>query len=106
MENVQPLTGAHEFLVGLHQPEFDPVTVGVYHSDCLQSPVFLTRWKLSEKEREMVAAGHDLYLAVVQGDCRFHPTLLTVGPPEWSDNEDPKPVTPREINPEREGEGG
>ena len=68
-----------------------PVVEGLQEYEiegALRSPegIVLTRWALTEEERNAVAAGEDIYLRVATGNQPFHPVKLEVGLPEGKEN--------------------
>lgn len=96
MKTVQPMTGAHEVTVAANQPEYDPLVCALYWDEDMKTPVVLSRWKPSDEERERIAAGEDLYLAVLTFGEPLQPLCLQVGPEGWNRG-DGDPILPDEI---------
>jgi hypothetical protein len=82
MHMVAPRTGADEITIAEDQLEYKPLVVAVYQTP-QGVPVLLTRWRLTEEERQLVAAGEDLYLSVLTFGQPLQPIGLQVGPEGW-----------------------
>lgn len=76
---VAPRTGAPELTLAEEQEEYLPLTVACYETD-RGSPALLSRWRLSDEDRERIAAGEDVYLLVVTGGAPMQPVAVQVGP--------------------------
>ena len=83
MRMVAPRTGAPEVTLAEDQPEYCPLVAAVY-VDAQGVEHLLTRWRLSEKERDQVAAGEDIYLACMTFGRPLQPLMMQVGPEGWS----------------------
>lgn len=83
MKTVQPMTGAQEITLAVDQPEYESLICAVYHDTDFDCPMLLSRWKPSDEERERIAAGEDLYLAVLTCGDPMQPVMLTVGDKQW-----------------------
>jgi hypothetical protein len=78
MQSVELQTGVKEITLAVDQPEFDPLIVGVYFNTELGAYVRVSRWKLSDEDREKAARGEDVWLGVV-GNGHYPPTMIQVG---------------------------
>jgi hypothetical protein len=78
MQSVELQTGVKEITLVVDQPEYDPLVVGIYFNIELGAYVRVSRWKLSEEDREKVANGEDIWLGIV-GNKQYPPTMIQVG---------------------------
>ena len=79
MRSVAPRTGAPEVTIAEDQHQYKTL-VGAQYDD---PPAMLTRWRLDDADRERVAAGEDIYLAVLTFGGPFPPLSIQVGPEGW-----------------------
>jgi hypothetical protein len=79
MKTVQPQTGAAEITVAVSQEEYEPIITAMYLETELRSLVYVSRWKPSDKEREAIARGEDIYLAVLTFGRQLQPTMIQIG---------------------------
>lgn len=89
MRMVAPRTGAPEVTIAEDQVEYLPVTAAVYEIDGVRT--LLTRWRMDDAERERLAAGEDIYLAVMTFGNPLQPISLQVGPDGYGA---PQPAEP------------
>ena len=76
---VAPRTGAEEITIAEDQLEYRPLVAAVYRTEDGQ-PLLLTRWRFTEEERQQIAGGEDLYLAVLTFGKPLQPLALQIGP--------------------------
>lgn len=81
MHMVAPRTGADEITIAENQLEYKPLVACGYLTAA--GVTLLTRWRLNEEDRARVAAGEDVYLAVVTGGKPLQPLHIQVGPAGW-----------------------
>jgi hypothetical protein len=68
-----------EIILGAGQPEYDPLpAVYLDRNDC----PMITRWRLTNEEREAIDAGADIVLTQLTFRQRFQPVNLQVVMPE------------------------
>lgn len=79
MRMVAPRTGAPEISVAENQPEYKTLTAALYR-DQDERQMLLTRWRLTDAERELLLNGEDLYVALVTCGKPMQPLLVQVGP--------------------------
>jgi hypothetical protein len=79
MYNVPPQTGADEVVIGANQPQYIPLHGAIYKDEAGITHI-VTRWKLTDDERERLLKREDLYLTVATHDQPFQPVRLQVGP--------------------------
>jgi hypothetical protein len=78
---VAPRTGAEEITLAENQTAYKPLVAAVYsHPDFNGAPYLLTRWRFTDAERTAIAAGEDLYLAVLTFGQPLQPLAPQVGP--------------------------
>lgn len=83
MRPVAPRVGLPEVTLAEEQAEYAPVTVAVVtYEDGTQG--LMTRWRPTEDERALIAAGADLYLTLLTFGRPMQPIHLKVGRPEWA----------------------
>lgn len=80
MRPIAPATGAPERT--LTAPGQGDLPVALYE-DPTNGGVALMRWTLTAEERAAVAAGADVFLAVLVGDDDLQPVHLQVGPGDY-----------------------
>lgn len=84
MRAVRPDTGAPESELATDQLEYSPLPVAHYVDSTLgNARIMLTRWKLNDVERIMIARGEDVYVSQLVGESLFHPIGVCVGPGGW-----------------------
>jgi len=79
MQPVSPIIpGSEEFEVvyAKDQPEYTPLPV------LRTEKALLTRWRLSEEERQWIANGGDLFIAVMHFGDRLQPMMPIAGTPD------------------------
>lgn len=81
MRIIAPRTGANEIPVGSEQLEYREYTAAV-HAYVDGRAVIVIRFRLSEEEKQRIADGEDLYLAVLTGGLPIHPIEQFVGQTE------------------------
>lgn len=91
MRCVAPRTGAPEITVAENQEEYLTVTVAVHETEGGRS--LLTRWRLTDEERQLIAAGEDLYIAQLNFGGPMTPLQAQVGAGWYA--EDGKRYEPR-----------
>lgn len=116
---VAPSTGAEEMVLGADQAQYHEVVVAKYVSLELDDngvakpegtpiPTLVYRFRPDEKQRRQIAAGEDLFLAVMTFGRRPLPLHLQVGPGSFQitraivsphDDKPADPSTPRIILP-------
>jgi hypothetical protein len=80
MLSVEPLTGAKSVTLAVNQEEYEPLTVDLFRDTDLNSPVLVSRWKLSQEERQALVDGTaDIWLALSTFGAPPQPVLLQVG---------------------------
>lgn len=85
MNMVAPRTGAPEVTVAEDQLEYAPITVAVYGDNAELGPrQILTRWRLSDEDRRRIAAGEDVYVALMTFGGPMQPISVQVGPDGWT----------------------
>lgn len=77
---IKPDTGAKEIVIAKDQPEYHPLPAAVYENEQYGSPELLTRWTLSDEERQAVLAGEDIYISVLTFGKPYPPMTVQVGP--------------------------
>ena len=84
MHAVAPRTGAEEVTLAEEQLEYKPLTAARYDVQFTeQSPparALLTRWRLDDRDRELIAGGEDVYLACLTFGDPLQPLIVQVGP--------------------------
>lgn len=79
MEPTSPILGeefvAHEIVFAKDQPQYKPLPAICNRND----GIVLTRWKLTDTEREAVALGADLFLSVYTFGQPLQPLLPEIG---------------------------
>ena len=78
MRMVAPRTGAPEVTIAEDQTDYMPLVAARYDDG-----VLLTRWRMDDAERARVAAGEDVYLAVMTFGKPLQPISMQVGPEGW-----------------------
>lgn len=82
MDAVSPQTGAQELIVAKDQEEYIPYPAALYQTE-EGRVVLLSRWKLTEEEREQVLRGEDLYIGLMTDGAPVQPMYLQIGPEGW-----------------------
>lgn len=82
MRMIAPRTGAEEITIAEDQLEYKPLVAARYVTED-GVPVLLTRWRLTDEERALIAEGADLYLSVMTFGQPLQPLSLQVGPDGW-----------------------
>lgn len=81
---VAPRTGAPEVTVAEDQEQYKPITVGVYGDNGELGPrQLLMRWTFSDEERARIAAGEDIFAALMTFGDPMQPISIQVGPTGW-----------------------
>ena len=87
---VAPRVGAPEVMMAQDQDQYLTVCVAlITYSD--QSQAVMTRWRLSDEERALIAAGNDVYLTLMTFGQPMQPITMEIGPPEWAVEEEEEP---------------
>lgn len=81
MRMVAPRTGAPEITLAEEQTELRPMVVARY--DYEEGEVLLSRWRLTDEERQQIADGEDIYLGVLTFGMPMQPVAIQVGPEGW-----------------------
>lgn len=79
MRPIAPRTGAPEVTIAEEQPDYSPLVGAVYAND-----VILTRWRMDDADRAKVAAGEDLYIALMTFGFPMQPMSVQVGDTGWA----------------------
>ena len=80
---IAPRVGCPEIMLAEDQEEYLDVCVAVVpYSD--GSTGIMTRWRLSDVERDKIAAGEDIYLSLLTFGRPMPPIILEIGRPEWA----------------------
>lgn len=88
MRAIAPRTGAPEQTIAEDQPEYLPVTVGIYgYADGATG--LLTRWTFTPEERAAIAGGEDVYLMQLyfpgaDEAVRMTPLIVRAGPGDFT----------------------
>jgi hypothetical protein len=80
MRMVAPRTGAPEVTIAEDQTAYSPLVAARYDDG-----VLLTRWRMNEADRAKVAAGEDLYIAVMTFGGPIQPMSVQIGDDGWRD---------------------
>lgn len=89
---VAPRTGAPEVTVAEEQEEYKAITMAVYGDNAQAGPrQLLSRWRFTEEERRRIAAGEDLYIALMTFGQPMQPLSVQVGPAGWHVSESEAP---------------
>ena len=84
---VAPRVGCPEVMLAEEQEKYLTCCVAmVTYSD--GSVGTMTRWRLDDEERARLAAGADLYLALMCFGRPMPPIQLIVGRPDWASDEE------------------
>lgn len=82
MRPIAPRTGAPEITLAEEQLQYAPLVVACYvNAQTGELEALLSRWRLTDEERAAIAAGEDVYLAIVSP--RHPPVSVMVGPGDW-----------------------
>ncbi|MDI7267494.1 MAG: hypothetical protein QME96_05825 [Myxococcota bacterium] len=87
MRTVAPRVGFPEIMLAENQPEYLTTCAAVITYDDGSVGV-MTRWRLTDEERQRIAAGEDLYLTLLTFGRPMQPIMLEVGHPKWAPEED------------------
>ncbi len=79
MRSIAPRTGAPEETFAEDQPQFKPITVGLYHHFNPEGQAILMRFTLSDEERLKIASGEDVYVFQPLPDVGMTPIHVQVG---------------------------
>jgi hypothetical protein len=83
MEMVSPQTGANERTLAASQPEYNNLAVAEYMVEfsAEHQPAYtlLTRWRLSDADRERIANGEDVFVACITFGDALQPLMVQVG---------------------------
>lgn len=82
MEAVSPQTGAKEIVVAKDQADYIPYPAALYQTENGRL-VILSRWQLTDEEREMIANGEDFYIGLMTDGDPVQPMYLQIGPDGW-----------------------
>lgn len=82
MRSIAPRTGAEEVTVAAEQEEYLELTAAIYEVEGV--PTLLTRWTFTDQERQRIAAGEDVYLALMTFGQPMQPVMIQVGPEGWT----------------------
>lgn len=80
---VMPGSGSIEIILGKGQKEYTPLPAVFVDSD--ERPM-ITRWRLDDHERNMIANGADVILQQLTFRCKFQPVNLQVVMPNENPN--------------------
>lgn len=69
--------GSRAIVIAEHQDEFMDLP-----SVCTPDGKIITRWRLTEEEREALLSGQDVFLTIWSGGA-IQPVYLSVGPCDW-----------------------
>lgn len=79
MRPIAPRTGAPEQTIAEDQPEYQPITIGLYpYTD--GSLGMLCRFTFTAEERAAIAAGEDVYVMQLSFNAKFAPLHVQCGP--------------------------
>ena len=92
MEPVSPQTGAPEIVIARDQHEYVPYPAALYRID--DRIVVLSRWRLTEEEREAVARGEDLFFGLMTDGRPVQPLYAQIGGDGWVTGNKPLFVCP------------
>lgn len=82
MRMVSPDVGVPEIAIAQNQLDYQELTAGVlYFSDGSQG--LLTRWRLTDEEKEAIAQGEDLYVTILTFGQPMQPIMLHVSKPDY-----------------------
>ena len=80
---VAPRVGCPEVMLAEEQTEYLTCCVAlVTYSDGTTGT--MTRWKLDDEERAKIAAGEDIYLALMCFGQPMQPIQMIIGHPDWA----------------------
>jgi len=70
--------GSRQLVYGEGQPEYSPLPA-------VRTPdnQVITRWRLTEEERQRIAEGKDIFLTFLSTGP-INPVILTIGPIDWT----------------------
>jgi hypothetical protein len=88
MRAIAPRTGAPEVTFAEEQEEYKPITVACYRDDDGLG-ILLTRWTLTEAEREAVAGGEDIYVGQLNFGGPMTPLIVRCGPGDFANATEP-----------------
>jgi hypothetical protein len=82
VRSVAPRTGGPEITVAEEQLEYASLVVALHINPDGTGPVLVTRWRLSDAERALIASGTDLYVSCLTFGDPLQPLMVTVGSPD------------------------
>jgi len=91
MRMIAPRTGAPEVSLAEDQLEYATLTVAVYNGNGTPGAgprVLVSRWTLTSEERAQVAAGEDVFVALLTGAAPMQPIIVDIGARRWTAPED------------------
>lgn len=83
MYMVAPRTGAKEVTLAEDQLEYKPLVAAVYRHPEHDGIILLTRWRLTDEDKERILKGEDIYLSVMTFGQPLQPIAIQVGPDGW-----------------------
>lgn len=83
---VAPRVGCPEVMLADDQEDYLTVCAAkVTYED--KTVGTMTRWRLSDVERDKITAGEDIYLSLLTFGQPMQPITMEIGRPEWAEQE-------------------